>query len=110
MRLPAEPTFASAVVLLELEALNGLTTTQIADYAALRAFARTDPDRVTELGTPTILTLFHDRASGRTPPSALTSWDASFLQALYATSNRSRGDRQRRNIERRLRRNMGYAR
>jgi hypothetical protein len=106
IRMPAEPTFASAVVLLELEALDGVTTTQIADYAALRAFARTDPERVTGLGVPTVLTLFHDRASGRTAELRLTSWDLNFLRVLYETSNALRGGRQRAIMERRFRRNL----
>jgi hypothetical protein len=109
IRMQAEPTFASAVVVLELEALDGATTTQIADYAALRAFARTDPKRVAALETPTMLTLFADRASGRTAQGRLTSWDLNFLKALYATSNATRGSRQRSTMMKRMRRNQERA-
>jgi hypothetical protein len=109
IRMQAEPSFASAVVLLELHALDGATTTQIADYAALRAFARTDPKRVAALDTPTMLTLFDDRASGRTAQGRLTSWDLGFLKALYATPNATRGSRQRSLIRKRMRRSQERA-
>ncbi len=37
------PYFAAAVLVVQTNALDGLTTTQLADYAAMRTFVRTDP-------------------------------------------------------------------
>ncbi|MGH6706937.1 MAG: hypothetical protein ACREB1_09040, partial [Sphingomicrobium sp.] len=51
----SRPHFIAAVVVVELDALGGLTVTQLADYAAMRAFARTDPRRLKGTGAPTIL-------------------------------------------------------
>jgi len=46
----------------------------------------TEIDLDAPLGTaPTILQLFTARAAGEAPPPGLTSWDTSFLKALYTT-------------------------
>ncbi len=51
------PHFITAAVVVEHKALTGLTTTQLADYAAMRAFARTDPERLEKATAPSILTV-----------------------------------------------------
>ena len=77
----ARPQFAAAAVVVEAKALEGLTTTQLADYAAMRAFARTDPSRLP--GTaPTILNVL-EAPMGSEVPIPLTSWDVAFLRSLY---------------------------
>jgi hypothetical protein len=88
------PHFLAAVVVVELDALAGLSTTQLADYAALRAFTEADPARLTDSGAPTILTIL-DKPVGSEVPLSLTQWDLSFLTSLYASSNDAYANRQR---------------
>jgi hypothetical protein len=68
----------------DVDAIDGLTLTQIADYAAMVAFAIT---RVpADFSGPTILRLF-DNSPNKGAPSRLTRWDIAYLRALYATNN-----------------------
>lgn len=82
----SRPHFLAAVVIAELDALKGLTVTQFADYAAMRAFARTDPRRVAvSSSAPTILSAIE--APMNSPvPLTLTSWDMAFLKSLYSSN------------------------
>jgi hypothetical protein len=68
----ARPQFGAAAVVVEAKALDGLTTTQLADYAAMRAFSRSDPSRLPGTGM------------GEEVPITLTAWDLAFLRSLYA--------------------------
>jgi hypothetical protein len=83
---PTRPQFQAAAVLVEKKALEGLTTTQLADYAAMRGFARTDPARLPPNSPTTILKIL-DAPMGSEVPVTLTEWDLSFLKALYASPN-----------------------
>jgi hypothetical protein len=78
VRLP----FSAAVVVIENGAVNGLTTVQLADYAAMRAYADADPARLEGTAAPTILTMF-DPARSERIPATLTRWDIGFLRGLY---------------------------
>lgn len=71
-----------AVVVIEMDALAGLTATQIADYAAMRAYTQVDAARVRTLTAPTILTAL-EAPMGSAQPVTLTSWDLSYLRALH---------------------------
>jgi len=77
--------FDAAVLVVEMRAVNGLTATQVADYAAMRLLARIDPNRLPPGAPPTILTALEAR-EGNQVPVTLTRWDAGFLKGLYATS------------------------
>lgn len=65
------------MVLVDIDKLGPVTTDQLCDYLLMVAYAQVDPDGDTA-GYDTILNLFAD-------PSvpALTSWDRSYLTALY---------------------------
>jgi hypothetical protein len=78
----ARPQFAAAAVVVETKALEGLTTTQLADYAAMRAFTRTDPSKLAG-SAPTILNVL-DAPMGTEVPITMTPWDLAFLKSLYA--------------------------
>jgi hypothetical protein len=86
----ARPQFAAAAVVVEAQALDGLTTIQLADYAAMRAFSKTDPSKLP--GTaPTILKVL-ETAMGEEVPITMTPWDLAFLRSLYqAPANLSAG-------------------
>jgi hypothetical protein len=81
----ARPHFTAAVVVVELEAGRGLTTTQLADYAAMRSFARTDPSRLPATAN-SILTAI-GAPPGTAVPVTLTHWDLGFLKALYSSED-----------------------
>lgn len=81
----ARPHFIASVVVVDIDALEGLTVTQLADYAAMRAFARTDPDRLEGSSVRSILTVL-DAPMGSATPITLTGWDLAFLKALYGSA------------------------
>lgn len=96
---PARPAFAAAVVVVESEALVGLSTTQLADYAAMRALARIDPERVDAAAPASILRIL-DAAADSEVPLTLTEWDFSFLKGLYSMPNNLYAPSQRTEIGR----------
>ena len=97
LRSAARPHFAGAVVVVEAAALTGLTTTQFADYAAMRTFAATDPAAVGRAGVPTILNVV-DAPMNSVVPLTMTHWDLSFLRALYAIPQNHFANIQRSNM------------
>lgn len=94
----ARPYFTASVVLVEAKALDGLTTTQLADYAAMRAFVRTDPAKLDASAPTSILTLL-DTPMGQPVPLTLTPWDMSFLKSFYSTRANAYADYQRAQIK-----------
>jgi hypothetical protein len=78
----ARPQFAAAAVVVESKALEGLTTTQLADYAAMRAFTRADPSKL-PASAPTILTILEAPMDSEVPIT-MTTWDLAFLRSFYA--------------------------
>lgn len=94
-------------VVFDLAAIDGLSLLQIADYAAMRALARTEG-----VGLPaqrSILTLFGDRNTGPGPVRELTNWDEAYLRALYRTSNVVSAHQQRSNMSRAMRHELAAA-
>lgn len=90
----SRPHFLASVVVVDLDALAGLTVTQLADYAAMRAFARTDPRRLGKTSAPTILSAV-EASMDSAVPLTLTNWDLAFLKSLYASSTNRSAARQR---------------
>lgn len=88
-RPPTQAVIARGMVLLEYDAILGLQTEQVADYASMRMFASVD-DAPIEGDEPldTILSLFSDPERA---PAELTQFDLAYLQALYSTG-RNAGD------------------
>jgi hypothetical protein len=87
----------TAFLVIDVKAIDGLTLTQVADYAAMRTLAITRDPKASSLGEDSILTLFDD-ASGASKPASLSNGDAAYLHALYATSNGVSGSAQRSNM------------
>jgi hypothetical protein len=78
----ARPQFAAAAVVVEARSLAGLTTIQLADYAAMRALSKGDPSKLP--GTaPTILNVL-ETPMGEEVPITMTPWDLAFLRSLYS--------------------------
>ena len=82
MAVQAYPQFDAAVVIVERRALDGLTTTQLADYAALRTLTGADPARLRDSNTPTILRAL-TAPMGSAVPITMTDWDLAFLLGYY---------------------------
>ncbi|HEX8307453.1 MAG TPA: hypothetical protein VF645_03435 [Allosphingosinicella sp.] len=102
---PARPQFQAAAVVIEQGALDGLTTIQLADYAAMRAFAKTDPAKLPASGPATILKVL-EAPMGTEVPLTLTKWDLSFLKGLYAATDNLYAASQRTEIRERIEREM----
>ncbi len=90
----SRPHFLASIVVVDLDSLAGLTTTQVADYAAMRAFARTDPRRLQKSSAPTILAAI-EAPMDSAVPLTLTEWDLAFLKSLYASGTNRRASMQR---------------
>ena len=95
----ARPIFTAAAVVVERDALTGLSTTQLADYALMRALARADPHRLTASSPATILRVL-EAPMGSELPVTLTRWDLGFLRGLYASRDNLYATAQRGEIRR----------
>ena len=104
----ARRAFVTAIVIVQHDALTGLTTTQLADYTAMRAFARTDPKKLRAASSDTILGVL-DAPMGSAVPLTLTAWDLSFLKALYASNKNSYAEYQRSEMQALMRRELDKA-
>lgn len=102
----ARPYVAGAVVVIDSRALDGFTTTQVADYALMRAVSRVDPARLDASAAPTILRAL-DAAVDEEVPVTLTQWDFTFLKGLYSGANNLYAPSQRSEIGRVMEREMG---
>jgi hypothetical protein len=105
----SRPHFLASIVVVDLDALGGLTVTQLADYAAMRAFARTDPARLGKTQAPTILTIL-DAPANSMVPITMTQWDFAFLKALYGTSPNRTAKSQRNEMKDLVRKELEDAR
>lgn len=104
IRPGTSPTFLASILVVEPATLDGLTTIQLADYAAMRLLAKTDPARV-PASAPTILSIL-DAPLDTNVPITLTAWDLAFLKGLYASTDRSYASRQRGEIREQLRKDL----
>jgi hypothetical protein len=105
IRPVTRPHFLRAALVMEPDVLAGLTTMQLADYAAMRLLAKTDPTRLENSAAPTILNVL-DAPMGSEVPISLTQWDLGFLTALYASGDRRYASQQRREMRQVLSREL----
>lgn len=105
MTTAARPVFEASALVIEKRALEGLTTTQLADYAAMRLFARTSPERLAGSTAPTIVKIL-DAPMGSEVPITMTEWDLGFLRSLYAIPSNMRAGAQRDAIGRGIARDL----
>lgn len=101
----ARPYFTASVVIVQVSALSGLTTIQLADYAAMRGFASTDPARL-DAGTPTSILTLLDTPMGQSVPVTLTAWDLSFPKSFYATRRNAYIEYQRAQMKELMKRDL----
>ena len=84
LRFTQAPTFDAAVVVIDAKGLEGLTTTQLADYASMRAYVRVRPGRLSAPTSASILGVIDAPADAEVPAS-LTRWDLGFLRGMYSS-------------------------
>lgn len=99
------PHFLMGVLVLDKQRLGGLTATQVADYATMRLLARTRSDRLAASAAPTIMSVI-EAEPGTMVPVTLTSWDFSFLKALYGSSENRFANQQRGEMQRMMRKEL----
>lgn len=100
----ARPHFGAAAVVVESKALEGLTTIQLADYAAMRAFTRADSSKL-PASASTILTILEAPMDSEVPIT-MTEWDLAFLRSFYAAPANLTAAAQRSQIRRNLKREL----
>lgn len=105
LRPPGRHDVLTSILIVQTSALAGITTTQFADYAAMRTLVNTDPKKVRASPSETILKVM-DAPMGTAVPLSLTSWDLSFLKAYYASGNESYANMQRSEIAQRMKREL----
>ena len=88
------PQFLASILVVEDRALDGVTTTQFADYAAMRTLAPISW-RDGELPSHSILNLLKPGLKPADAPLSVTWWDVAMLKSLYASSNSVPADIQR---------------
>ena len=108
LRPPGRRDVLTSILIVQSNALTGLTTTQFADYAAMRAFVGSDPRKVRASSSDTILKVL-DAPLGTAVPMSLTSFDLSFLKAFYASRMESYAGVQRSDIAWRMNRDLNRA-
>lgn len=99
------PVAMGAMILMEQQGLIGLTTTQIADYAAMRALTTIYPHRLSRSDAPTILRVMSSKIGDETPLS-LTEWDFAFLKSAYSVPPYSYSSSQRDRIRRAIKKDL----
>lgn len=102
----ARPYISGAVVVIDSRALEGFTTTQIADYAMMRGLARIDPEKLGTTAAPTILRAL-DAPGDAEVPLTLTQWDFAFLKGLYSGADNLYAPSQRAEIRRAMEGDVG---
>ena len=95
----------TSILIVQTSALAGITTTQFADYAAMRTLVNTDPEKLRASPSETILKVM-DAPMGTPVPLSLTNWDFSFLKAYYASRIESYANVQRNEIAQRMKREL----
>lgn len=103
------PQFDASIVVVERKALLGLTTTQLADYTAIRALTGADPARLASSGAPTILHVLEVPIGGEAPIT-MTEWDYGFLSSYYDARRDLRTGAQRSAIARGMDEQLGVRR
>ena len=108
IRTPTRSAFDAAALVVESGALDGLTTIQLADYAAMRLFAKVDPARLPATAPPTILNVL-TTPMGSPVPITMTNWDLAFLRGLYGSAPDLQVSGQRSEIGRLVNRELNSA-
>jgi hypothetical protein len=88
-----------ALIIVDAPSVSRASSQAIADYVAMAALAQLNP-HADMSSFPSILNLFN--SASQPPPTAMTEWDAAFLQGLYRTRRDAAARQQRSDIARRM--------
>jgi hypothetical protein len=105
LRPPGRRDVTTSILVVQANALTGLTATQFADYAAMRAFVGSDPRQLRADPSDTNHKVM-DAPMGTAVPLSLTSLDLSFLKALYSSRAENYAGVQRSEIAARMKREL----
>jgi len=104
INMTVRPILLAAVVVIEARSLAGLTTTQVGDYAAMRAFAPIRPRGLPQSANSVLTVL--EAPMDSLIPASVTEWDLAYLRGLYATPAYQSAHRQRADIRRAMTRDL----
>lgn len=93
LQTATRPVVAMSVLLIKRNAVAGLTTRQIADYALMRTLSDTEPAKLAATAAPTIMRVI-DAPQGAETPLSLTAWDLAYVKGRYASDEWNRGTTQ----------------
>ncbi len=102
--MTVRPVILAAVVVIEARSLAGLTTTQVGDYAAMRAYAPIRPQGLPQSANSVLTVL--EAPMDALVPASITEWDLAYLRGLYATPAYQGAQRQRADIRRAMSRDL----
>lgn len=94
LKANAQADKVAAYVILDARLMDGMSWSSVGDYVAMVALSNARMDAQYPANT-TILSLFDDRAAGRSGPTQLTSFDRATLAALYNVDQNLTPDFQR---------------
>ena len=94
------PQFLTSIVIVEADVARDVTTTQLADYALMRALVGSDDRGAAP--RQSILNLVDADRTGTEAPLSATWWDIALLKSLYSTSNAVEASVQRDAIARKM--------
>ena len=95
IKQPMKEDMRASYLLIEQKALAGMTTVQIADYAAVHSLMETHGDPDQEAAFFSILSLFKNKTAGRDLPDSISEWDLILLSTLYDSPSDVRARLQR---------------
>lgn len=98
------PQFLASVVVIEQKVARDVTTTQLGDYALMRAL--TGARESDAAPKQSILNLVNADLTGTEAPLSATWWDLAFLKSLYASNNAVQASVQRDAIARQMMREL----
>lgn len=93
--LPVRQELNHGFLLINKEAVQGLSVVQIADYAAMRTFLQTKEGSTGNTNADSILSLFDTKESASDRVQSLAPWDLALLIALYKAPTNTPADLQR---------------
>lgn len=97
LRNTVKPRVLSSIVVVETKALNNVTTSQLADFALVKAMLPTER-RERPAPASSILSLFNTGVAPDRGPQSVTWWDVAFLKSLRSTPSDKNADIQKAEI------------
>ena len=101
----SRPVIAMSVLLIDTQAIAGLTVQQLADYAVMRSLTEAEPREMESSRVPTVLRVV-EAADSDLIPLSLTNWDLAYIKTRYALNVWNLGKSQMAAIRTNMRREL----